>query len=224
MLDRLIKKGVDMGFGHSWSFKKKLDDTVWNQLKKDVVFLAEALPIHIRDSEEATRKLMDAKELKSYDRNIKLSRDMLSAKGGPIRPKFPNASYEGVWEDEPDVRSIAFGDGSPVDRFDVYLTNKAGSYWVKTGANPHDFVLCALLCRIELLKPGVLRLESTDGEDGYFEECAQWASKVLGVELTLPRGVPGYRAYNAAVTARNEAAIMEESIPKAPLTKRKNSI
>lgn len=73
------------------------------------------------------------------------------------------------------------------ERLSAYMHDGA-HHFCKTGHRPYDLVVCAVLAVAEQLAPDVYRV-SSDGEPDKWQPGLAFATKVLGFEVKLPKGV-----------------------------------
>lgn len=184
-----------MGFWHDWKLSKKYDDRQWEGIKGDAEILFKALPVVAKQ-----RVVRDMKS--GFWGMVSGAAVLLSDRKHPVRRKYDGSLF-GVDENgAPSIGFLPYSDNL-AGAFEIEVPNSAQARSAKTGAQLYDHLLVGVLCLCEEKKAGNVKVKSTDGESQYWEHIADWASKVLGRELPMPRrsmdrlqGAPASRLWN----------------------------
>lgn len=152
-----------MGFWHRWSFESAYPAPLWDRLKTDAQILLDALDHH-------PWREPDDKE-------------------APLAPGYGKSIFGTCLYDE----AIGFSppESSRTACSPVQILNAPCEMGAKTGMLLYDQLLIGILCAAESHMPGNVRIDTTDGEPGYWQASADWSSLVLGRHLPLPTDIPG---------------------------------
>jgi hypothetical protein len=193
-----------MGFWHEWKFAKKYTPDDWAAIAEEAQALCDALP------EVARKRVLDHLRAGFWG-VVSMSMEMLGPRKSPVRGKFDAGNISGI--DGEGVECLGFlpsmdGLGGALE---AVISNKTNVSCAKTGAELYDHVVVGVLCLCEEARPGNVKIQSTDGESDYWEEIADWASKVVGRDLPMPKAIRG----SAKRLAAMEARALESAVPTA---------
>lgn len=185
-----------MGFWHTWKFSKTYSPEEWDRLGAQAEQLFSALP------KEAKRRAMA--DIRSGGLGIAAGAiALLGKRKTPARAMFGGSILGTNANGDACIGFLPCLSGS-ANAQEVEVPNCALECSAKTGAELYDHLLVGVLCLAEELRPGNVKVKSTDAEDGYWDFCAEWAGRELGRTLPMPKAIPG--------SARRLAKIESEQI------------